>query len=350
MVKMKKQGLTFIIIFSFFFAPKGYSQYYTISYVYWEIIEYSITITYSSSSGNYIPNTIPNDFYSNALAYKQAKYDANRKRVSAEYGRLVGLQLINENNKKTLQNYKNQIIPEIDNKAGGVDYSYESNTENWIDFISQPFRVTSIKNEIILLQKCRNEITKLKTQYPSSYASTIRYQSISKMLDELENCSTSEIPNLNWEKYETQVTSKNNIKYSDNTNISLPAYDSPVKYTMNSSTIKTLYGETRESWVNMVAQYVNTKLENNGLEGGMLEKFRNEFNGIFITYMPINKNDWIVQSNSSKWKIYEERIYPIRVLFQVKSSENNIYYVVAYIDKNQNLDLLKQDDDPNGNK
>ena len=141
-------------------------------------------------------------YYADALAYKQAKYDANREKVELEYGRLVNLELINETNKKTLQNYKNTIIPYVDLYAGNVDYSSDATTEEWINYISQPFSNAYIKDEILLLQECKRELDRLKTSYPTSYETTERYGTISKILTDLKTCVPEDISGISFVTYE----------------------------------------------------------------------------------------------------------------------------------------------------
>lgn len=189
---------------------KGYTQVTVsyLSYEYIEILSYSITITYTES-GSYKPTSMY-DFYGNALSTLQARYDHNREVVSQEYGKLWNLELINESNKATLNYYKQAIKEELDANSGSADFSKSSVTEEYISFISQPFRVQSISDEIKLLQSCQIELNRIKYKDPDNYIYSKRYKSIVQTLELLKNCSVSDIKYLSWENTELN----NNSNYS----------------------------------------------------------------------------------------------------------------------------------------
>jgi len=205
---MKQFLKTLILPLFITYSVQAYSQYSSsyLSYEYTEILSYSIKITYSTS-GSYKPTTIY-DIYGNALNTLQAKYDQNRKVVEKEYGKLWSLELINNSNKATLQNYKVTIKAELDAYSGSADFSKSSVTDEYISFISQPFRISSIKDEIKLLQSCQTELNRIKLKDPDNYIYSERYKSIVQTLDKLKTCSPSEIKNLSWEK--TELNNKSN--------------------------------------------------------------------------------------------------------------------------------------------
>lgn len=125
-----------------------FGQYTTsyLSYSYTEVLSYSLKITYSID-GSY-KSSNQNFSYSNALNTLQARFDYNKRLVEIEYGKLLDLNLINKSNKKTLQEYKSKIKQEVETKGGRADFSKSSVTQEWINYVSQPFRHTTIKDEI----------------------------------------------------------------------------------------------------------------------------------------------------------------------------------------------------------
>lgn len=186
--------LLFLSLF-ILFSTRGYSQYPTshLTYEYIQILSYSINVTYSET-GNYKPNSA----YGVAHTL-QARFDQNFEIVEQEYSKLWSLELINNSNKATLNKYKSTIKVEIDTKAGHADFSNSSVTDSWVNFISQPFRISSIKDEIKLLQNCQSELIRIKYNDPDNYIYSKRYKSIAKTLEILENCDPSEIKKISWE-------------------------------------------------------------------------------------------------------------------------------------------------------
>lgn len=191
-----------------FFNTKSYSQTSVsyISYEYTEILAYSISFTYSTSSGTY-QHYSPYGSMANDLRTLQARYNRNYEIASKEWGKLLELKLINNSNKATLKYYQNLINSEMKINGSG-NYGIQSYADEVIAFVTQPFRVESIKNEIKLLQKCNNEIARLKYDDPNGYPLSKRYSSISKVLKKLETCSVDEIGKLNWESIEIEENNK----------------------------------------------------------------------------------------------------------------------------------------------
>jgi len=77
-----------------------------ISFEYTQILVYSVEINYSSSTGTYQPWTPDLNFYGNAMAQMQARYDRNHSSLSKEYFKLKDLKLINTTNQSILNNYR----------------------------------------------------------------------------------------------------------------------------------------------------------------------------------------------------------------------------------------------------
>ena len=210
-----------IIILSYFVISSTltYSQY--ISYEYTQILIYSIEINYSSSNGSYQPWSPDWNFYGNALAQMQARYDRNHSILSKEYFRLKDLKLINSSNQSTLTNYRIARLDWINNSISTWDLGNDANTANIRNYCCEIYSYSSIKNEITLLQSCQTELNRIKYKDPDNYLYSKRYQSIMKTLDKLKNCSTSEIEGLSWERTELEnqsnINSTNN-NYSSNSN------------------------------------------------------------------------------------------------------------------------------------
>ncbi len=201
---------------TFFLIYKVKAQYSTsyISYEYTEIMAFSIEITYSSSSGFYQPYS-PYISYGNALATMTERYEENHAIISKEWGKLMSLDLINLTNKSTLKQHQETISAAVKNNCKG-DLGNQAYADEWIEYVTQTFKIQSIKYEILLLQSCQSELNRIKYKDPDNYIYSKRYKSIMKTLDLLKNCSPSEIKNLSWEKTELESTSNNNASNSNN--------------------------------------------------------------------------------------------------------------------------------------
>ena len=68
------------------------------------------------------------DFYGNALAQMQARYDRNHAMLSNEYFKLKDLKLINTTNQAILDSYKAERLVKIYNAIKYNDLGNESNT------------------------------------------------------------------------------------------------------------------------------------------------------------------------------------------------------------------------------
>ncbi|MEY3498677.1 MAG: hypothetical protein RL308_346 [Bacteroidota bacterium] len=210
-----------LIILSFFLISTNltYSQF--ISYEYTQTLIYSLEITYSSSNGSYQPWSPDLNFYGNALAEMQARYDRNHSILSKEYFKLKDLKLINSTNLSTLNNYRAARLTWIYNSISSWDLGNESNTANIRNYCCEIYSNSSIRNEITLLQSCQNELNRIKSKDPDNFLYSKRYQSIMKTLDKLKNCSTSAIEGLSWEATELEDQNSSNqstTNYSSNSN------------------------------------------------------------------------------------------------------------------------------------
>jgi len=203
---MKKLIISFSILTSAYFS---HSQY--ISYEYTQILIYSIEINYSNSNGSYQPWSPDYNFYGNAMAQMQARYDRNHSILSKEYFKLKDLKLINSSNQSTLSNYRTTRLGWIYNSIKSWDLGNESNTANIRNYCCEIYSYSSIKNEISLLQSCQTELNRIKNKDPDNYLYSKRYQSIMKTLEKLKNCSTSEIQGLSWERTELENQSNGSI-------------------------------------------------------------------------------------------------------------------------------------------
>jgi hypothetical protein len=158
------------------------------------IVQNSYTISYSQNNYNRFQPDL--SFHNNVLQTLQARYDYNYNRVSGEYTRLWHLELINETNKAIFKDYKDVISRNVDTKD--VNWGIDANADAWITYITQPFNVESIKNEIKLLQKINAEINRIKRTDPDNFYKSKRYTEMAEVLNKLKSCSISEISNIAW--------------------------------------------------------------------------------------------------------------------------------------------------------
>ena len=192
-------------VFLWIIASKNLSYSQFISYEYTQILSYSLEITYSYSTGSYQPYSPDMNFYGNALAQMQARYDRNHAILSKEYYKLKDLNLINVNNKTTLNNYRANRLNWIYNAISTWDLGNESNTSNIRNYCCEIYSYTGVKNELNLLQSCQIELNRIKYKDPDNFLYSKRYNSIMKTLEKLKNCSVEEIKNLSWERTELET-------------------------------------------------------------------------------------------------------------------------------------------------
>jgi len=202
-----------LVFFIFCLSKNSFSQY--ISYEYTQILIYSVKINYTNNT--YKPFSPDMDFYGNALAQMQARYDRNRAMLSNEYFKLKDLKLINTANQAILDNYKAQRLVKIHNAIKYNDLGNDYNTNQIKNYCCEIYSYPSIKNEITLLQSCQNELNRIKNNNPDNFIYSVRYQSIMKTLDHLKNCPSSEIIELSWER--TELENQNNKPASENNSV-----------------------------------------------------------------------------------------------------------------------------------
>lgn len=212
--RLKKNYVFLLLIFGGFNLNTLSQTSSIISYEYSEIIEYSIKFSFSSN-GTYQPYK-PYISSQNILATLQARYDYNYDRVSTEWGKILNLKLVNSENKKLFMELQTTINTYVKTNSSNVDWSSYTTTESWLNFITQPYQVASIKNEIALLQSCKVELDRIKYKDPDNFLYSKRYRSIQKTLDLLKSCGINEIKNLSWEK--TELEDNANDDYSGENN------------------------------------------------------------------------------------------------------------------------------------
>jgi hypothetical protein len=285
-----KKLLLFLICLSFWHNGKTQSvSYLTTEYT--EILSYSIEFTYYYET--YKPYS-PYVSNANILATLQARYDRNYSIISKEWGKLLNLELINVTNKATLKNHKEVISSEIKAKCNG-DLGNQDYANYWIEYVTQTFRVPSIKDEIKLLQKCDAEINRIKYEDPNNYPNSKRYKSISKVLKELESCPTNNIKNLNWESYEIQEEEKvkaikNGYVNSSTLNVRTgPSSNSSVITTLKKGDIVEIIEIVNSNWSKIEFSYYDS-----------YSKTRSNLMGYVYNSNISFSNGWIVSEENKK--------------------------------------------------
>jgi hypothetical protein len=141
-------AITFSILFTNTLLGQGY---YWISYHYYSYVEISVQYTRSVSRNSFN--------YGNALAHKQAQYDAAYAEASAVYGQMENLEMLNITNRNYLNNYRNAYFKSIAADAGRLDLSIPQNKHWVIDNFRKPLTSNKhLRNEIKILNKLGSEI------------------------------------------------------------------------------------------------------------------------------------------------------------------------------------------------
>ncbi len=295
-----------------------------ISFEYTQILVYSVEINYSSSTGTYQPWTPDLNFYGNAMAQMQARYDRNHSSLSKEYFKLKDLKLINTTNQSILNNYRSTRLGWIYNAISTWDVGNDANYANIRNYCCEIYSYQSIKNEITLLQSCQAELNRIKYKDPDNYIYSKRYQSIMRTLDKLKNCATSDIEKLSWERTELENQNNNsttNNNYSSNsyqTNYRVP--NSSFVYQKNHESI-----QIDKIWKSEEYTVIN------------LTTFPSKqySSGWWVSYSP---NAYILQNGK---KYYLKKAVGIPLLPN-KHYFNNINESLSfklYFDKNLNLEI-----------
>jgi hypothetical protein len=303
-----------LLLFTYFIILNSLTYAQFISYEYTEILIYSVKINYSSSNGYYQPWSPDLNFYGNALAQMQARYDRNHSSLSKEYFKLKDLKLINTTNQSTLNNYRTQRLGWVYNTISSWDLGNETNTANIRNYCCEIYSYSFIKNEITLLQSCQTELNRIKYKDPDNYLYSKRYQSIMKTLDKLKNCSTSEISRLSWERTELEN------KETDNpSSIATSSNNTNVGATVRIGNLEVMTKDLEHlSWDDAMKACADlgdgwrlpTKYELN-----LLYENKEKIGGLHI----IHRSDrdiygWYWSSTEGKWDIYdrnEKRLFPV---------------------------------------
>ena len=310
------------IILSYFIISTSltYSQF--ISYEYTQILIYSVEINYSYSNGSYQPWSPDLNFYGNALAQMQARYDRNHSILSKEYFKLKDLKLINSTNQSTLNNYRAERLGWIYNAAKSWDLGNETNTATIRNYCCAIYSYSSIKNEITLLQNCQTELNRIKYKDPDNYLYSKRYQSIMKTLDKLKNCSTSEIDEMSWERTELENnTSGNSLSSKSNLNYT---------YTSNSQKIKIVNISKLSEYTVISLAYDNIQL----------------CSGCWVNYSP----NTFLEQNGKKYYLKKAEGIPLspnKYYFKTSSSLNFDLYFEKSINLNEKFNLIEIQGDAN---
>ncbi len=287
-----KRLLKLLICLCFFQFTRGQSVSY-LSYQYIEIISYSIKITYSGNA--YYPSE-PYGSSGNIMGQLQARYDRNTKMISDEWGKVEYMELINKSNKKYLEEYK-QMLRVGMKSSGNVDFGYQPNADQYIEYITQIYKVPSIRAEIKLLQRCNSEFNRIKYADPNNYPNSKRYKSISKVLNALADCSTSEISALNWEAYEVE----DSFESKSSSMSQSPSKNSAI---VNVATLKLRSGaSTNSSILKTLSRYDEVEIIENVNSNWTKVKFKyydNYSNTISETTGYVYR-DYILQNNKTSY-------------------------------------------------
>jgi len=193
--------IIFITIFYSITSPCSSQQYNTsfVAVTSDDLIIVGQTTSFTYSGNSYVPFTPDWNFYNNALTTMQARYDYNYQRINGEYGKLLKLKLINPENQKILNEYQIFIDNKIKNThTDNIDWSIDKNANSYLNFITQVYKIESIKSEIKLLQNIQYELIRIKYKDPDNFYHSKRYEELISALRDLKNSGASEINNIAW--------------------------------------------------------------------------------------------------------------------------------------------------------
>lgn len=183
----------FIAILLIFSLPKITFSQVKLSYL--EIINSSTKLTYIGL--NYQPdyNLFRPDFemISRGLATLSQRYEANFKVCKNEYQKLMNLKLINNNNIQVLTSYQTAVERWAKESFHKFDLSQQQNTNNVLAYITNAFKVQSIKDEIEILQAVSDMYNLVPTASPVIGCQKIMYNNIDKFCDELKNYNSYQL-------------------------------------------------------------------------------------------------------------------------------------------------------------
>lgn len=193
---MKKLLLFISILLQLNVWCQNYSTSYLISSTDITLINLSIRYEYNSSK-SYIPYS-PYESYGNILSTLQGRFDYNWKILSQEYGKLNDLKLVNKSNQAWVDKVRPEIAAYIDAYSGNANLARSDVFYSWLNYVTQVVNNSDVKNELLLLQEINSTIAKLKRDFPYDFYKQPRYIELGKALEELRNCSKSEISNISW--------------------------------------------------------------------------------------------------------------------------------------------------------
>lgn len=162
------------------------------------IIIISSVYKYSYSSGKFDYKANLN-FYGNALATMQARYDYYYKMINNSWGTVYNCKLINEYNNELIKLKCNVIQAKMNanNSYRNIDLAKNGAfAENLSAWMTDIFNLPEIKNEIELLKAINSEYMRLKNSYPDDFYKRERYQELITVLSMLQTCKPKEINNL----------------------------------------------------------------------------------------------------------------------------------------------------------
>ncbi len=194
--KVKIMKRTAWTIFLILLINSAFGQNYTwiTSYQYTCI---EISVEFYSRNFSY------NSFNSSSvLAAKESQYQSAYNEVSAIYGQMTKLQLINRVNRTYLNDYRDKYFDKIAEDAGRIDLSIEQNKRFVISNFRKPVESNkNIRNEIKILHKLGKEIDFIEHQaYKFSKEQVgdieLKKRNIAGFLSEYENADPSNTQSL----------------------------------------------------------------------------------------------------------------------------------------------------------
>lgn len=283
LLKIKSGILNIFIIIEIFFISNTFAQSYSIAIPENQLQILAISVNYYFSATTYKPINPSLNLQAQALGTIQDRYNFNHSIISSEYRKLKELKLINIENQRFLDQYWKTRIENFDIRP--YDLSLNSNTQNILKYICAIYEYPEIRNEIKLLSECEYELRRLKTSFPSDYYTTKRYRAISKLLQQLATCKTSEIGGLSWEYFELQedleIKKRELTRYVISTNLNVRQFAStnaPIIKTLKMGDKLELIEVINENWskvfIPITQEDIEFKQEMEDALGGEVELIR----------------------------------------------------------------------------
>jgi hypothetical protein len=185
----------FTTITVFFLTQFAYGQTYAwVSSYYYSYVEISVEYTQKVAEHKIT--------YGQILATKQAQYDAAHREVSAVYGRMLNLNLLNKTNRDYLNAYRDKYFKYIADQAAKLDLAISENKTWAINNFQMPVSSNKyIRNEIKILSKLGKEIDFIEHEaykFPKEQVGDIeqKKKNISGFLTEYETIDPSQTQTL----------------------------------------------------------------------------------------------------------------------------------------------------------